>query len=214
MGQSAHQIVTIAASEADATLPELGVTARLLCEAVNIGEQARERCTDHHPPSASGYFAWSDAVRALRDLLVPKGWRADDSGNYSTVVSPDGRTAIAVSGGDFGTGNAEMSSSTKHPKGRWTKEAIRANQLELFPRIGPDVETSHPVTWILLIARHGDFAASEISRPYSMSDTGYIAIWETRYILPVVKFDFPPRSYRKDDEDDDGQDYDIPVVAR
>jgi hypothetical protein len=52
-------------------LSGLGLSYDILSEAVLEGESARNSCTANDPPCAPGFVAWSNTVRALRDILIP-----------------------------------------------------------------------------------------------------------------------------------------------
>jgi hypothetical protein len=219
MHQAAHAVFVVNESEEEAFIPELNVTPSMLHQAVVSGEHARARCTEHHPKSARGYSTWSETVRTLRDILVPREWVVDNTDNFATVVSPDGRTAIAVSSGDRGTGDPASTPTTKHSKGRATREAVKSNQLVLFP-VAATVVSEQPGsqrTWILLVSRKRvggkKFVVSEISLPGSITDEGWITTWDARYILPEIEVDADPNPAYPDDGDE-GQDYDVPVSIR
>jgi hypothetical protein len=220
MDKAAHAVFVMNSSEEEAFIPGIAVTPGMLHQAVVSGEHARARCTEHHPKSARGFSTWSEIVRTLRDLLVPRDWTIDNTDNYPTVVSPDGRTAIAVSSGDRGTGNPSLTPTTKHSKGRATRDAVKSNQLDLFPVTVSAIGAAQPgalKTWILLVNRRrsGDkkFVMSEISLPGSITDEGWIATWDARYILPEIELDSDPSPAYPDDADE-GQDYDVPVSIR
>jgi hypothetical protein len=214
MQEVAPSIYVIHQSELPAVIHELGVSPEILGEAALAGEQARDRSTGHHPPAAPGLFFWCECVRTLRDRLVPQQWTKDETDNYSTVVSPDRRVAIAVATGGAGTGQPGFTPTTKHPKGQATLNAIQLNQLDLFRKTQP-ATIGAPITWLLLVSRLRDgdkeYIVSEISRPGSITESGWIATWETRYILPPIEITFTPTP---GGERDEGEEYDIPVTAK
>jgi hypothetical protein len=215
MKEVAPSIFVIQETELPAVIHELGVSPEMLSEAALAGEQARDRSTGHHPPAAPGLFFWCECVRTLRDRLVPQKWTKDETDNYSTVVSPDRRVAIAVATGGTGTGQWGVTPTTAHPKGQATMSAIQLNQLDLFPRGSSAAPIGAPITWLLLVSRlcDGDkeYIVSEISRPGSITASGWIVTWETRYILPRIEITFTPPPGGTPDE---GEEYDIPVIAK
>lgn len=115
-------------------LTDLGLDYDTLREAILRGETGRDNCTPNDPPSAPGFYAWGGTVRALRDILIPRGWRRSDDSNFSRVVSPDGLIAIAVTTGDSGTGRRDKNPRPKYSKGVAMERAVVSNsiQLELF----------------------------------------------------------------------------------
>jgi len=63
--------------------------------------------TLNHPPIGIGISAWTEAVAALREELLPVGWTRSDERNYALVLHPDGVIAINVATGDSGTGRPD-----------------------------------------------------------------------------------------------------------
>ena len=103
------------------------------------GLAARQACSPFSPPSYPGSTQWAETTIASRRFLAPKDWTPDDSHNYSRVVNPDGRIAVAVAdNGDEGTGIATAEPRTKYTKGAETAAAVKANaQLSLLESSDP-----------------------------------------------------------------------------
>lgn len=186
--------VTLRKSNLEVTdaLAELGLNNDLITEAILEGEADRNRCTPHHPPCLPGIVAWGGTVRALRDLLVPKGWKKDDKGNFPTVISPDEKIAVAVATGDDGTGKEGVTPKTKYPKGLAAEAAISRNLNSLFPDIRAAAEAEKEKlddrqTWILLKRREKDTVHAELSLPASMTKDEQVKDWLIRIILkPII----------------------------
>ena len=119
-----NQLTDVLGQEVNKRVEELGLDQKELREAVRQGQFAFLNCTENHPPIARGIWAWGETVRALREYLLPKGWRPSEEKNYSRVISPDGRIAIAVCTGDENTGVPNAIPSNKVHKGSSTMEAI------------------------------------------------------------------------------------------
>ena len=178
-------------------LAERGLEEGPLLDAIRQGYVAFISCTDNHPPFSKGLIAWAETVRALRDYLVPAGWRRSDQKNYSMVVEPAGRLAIVVATGDDGTGRSETTPSTKAPKGPSTIDAVVINrQLSLFvePELVlsgelPSEDNDDRETWFLLVHRSQGQVRCELSLPLSMGPDGYINGWKERIILGPITLD-------------------------
>src|ERR1700733_5742138 len=56
-------------------LAELGLTEHVLWDAVRRSELAFRNSTANHPPLYAGFVSWAEAVRGLREVLLPSGWR-------------------------------------------------------------------------------------------------------------------------------------------
>lgn len=182
-------------------LEELGLTVDILHDAVGAGELARSNCTRNDPPGIPGILAWGRTVRALREFLVPEGWIANDDGNFSTVVSPDGALAIAVATGNEDTGAHDAAPSTKYPKGPRTRAAVEQNQLNLFPEpiLPPDAANRAASTWFLLVRRTPSELICEFSLPETVGDGGLIEEWRERIVLPSIPLDPTPAPMPQDE---------------
>lgn len=179
------------------------------------------------PPSFHGVTAWARGLRGLREILSNSGWTKDDSGNYSTVVSPDKSLAITVATGDKETGVYDparplASPKFKHPKNNMTRAAVNRNAvvLYLFPEMAADARAEAEeqeaaekrITWMLLKRREGDKVFAELSLASKFSDGGQVSWWEHRIILEP--FDVEPIADVGDDTGDDAGDMDIDVPVR
>src|SRR5262245_44598306 len=83
---------------------KFGVTKEQLIEVVHQGVSGRNECTPHHPSSMAGTRCWGDATKALRDLFLPLGWRADNTDNIPSVVHSQRKIKIAVTNATSDTG--------------------------------------------------------------------------------------------------------------
>jgi hypothetical protein len=199
-------------------LADLGLNEDIVSEAILQGEIARASCTKNDPPCVPGIYSWGSTVRAFRDILIPLGWEKDDTGNYSTVVSPDKSFAIAVVTGDAGTGLADHQPTSKYRKGNKTRDAIAANQQCLFPEDQQvaDEEAAKAeaaekrITWMLLKRRSGDRVFAELSLPKEISKSGLVEEWQTRIILTPI--DVEPIVIL--DDDVSGETVEVPVRRR
>ncbi len=178
-------------------LAELGLEEEPLQDVVRQGYLGHASCTPNHPPQMPGMWAWAEAVRALREYLIPLGWETSNDNNYALTVHPAKRLAIAVATGNDGTGQATASPSTKSAKGPSTIEAIATNQMQ-FPFMDADsirAAASLPalngarVTWFLLVHWGIDELRCELSLPSSIADDGHINGWHERILLGSIPID-------------------------
>lgn len=179
-------------------LEQLGASGAAIREAVNQGYLQRERLTANHPIIYHGLNMWGETVAALREQLLPQGWRRQDIGSYALTVHEERNLAIIVASGDENTGNPDEFPSNNSKKGRNTVEAVEANrQLELFENLpvvsgGGDLSsTDDRPTWVLL--HYTDVALREIrlelSRPLNMDMSGKFTEWAERIILNSISLD-------------------------
>ena len=180
-------------TEARHRLHTFGLDPESLQGVVQRGMAAAVSCTRNHPAVLSGILGWGETVCALREVLLPKGWKRLDEGNLPLTVSESGAFAITVATGDEDTGRPEGSPCTKSKKGPRVASAVSANQLQLFPvtvslRTDEDADRA---TWLLLIHRDplSRELRSELSRPVNMGVDGRVDGWSERIILSAVPFD-------------------------
>lgn len=190
------EVKVVQGLEADERLATMGLDRERLLEVVEQGQMAFVSCTANHPPFVPSLWAWGETVRALRDYLLPQGWFRSDTKNYSLVLDPSRRCAIAVATGNEGTGLEDASPATKTPKGPNTKGAIVQNQqLDMFYALADnvadvspenDLEYEQQLTWVLLIYRGQEEVRCEVSLPVSIGDDGRIDGWRERIILGAL----------------------------
>jgi hypothetical protein len=168
-------------------LRALGVSAGILAQVIDAGFQGSAGCTGHHPPNYAGIVTWGDAIRELRDLLVPQGWLAADIRGFPTVVHPSGKHQITVAGGTRDTGRHDGIPRTRRPKGIVAELAIADNQVSLDPTgavFGVTYTEAVAQTWFLM--HYSDPIADEIrielSLPAEM-DKGVVVAWTERLII-------------------------------
>jgi hypothetical protein len=178
-------------SERPTRLTELGLNEIILLQSIQRGQAASASCTLNHPKFYPGLAAWAETVAALREQLIPLGWKRRDEGNLPLTINASENIAITVSTGDEATGQRDGSPCTKSGKGPRTADAVTANalQMKLFGEIRLQPEDLESVngqmTWILLF--HRDARAQEIraelSRPVKMDVDGHVDGWIERIVL-------------------------------
>lgn len=176
--------------EVESRLDLLGLNLQLLRDAVewaykfNVAE-----VTDNEPPISRGITMYLKLTRALREGLLPLGWKKESSNNYSTTIHPDGSIAIVVASGDEDTGKENGNPWTVSRKGKATKDAVDKGQLSLelddVSIIGP---INGPQIWVLLV--HVDLVDEEIrielARPRGVKIRSFITDWQERIILTPI----------------------------
>lgn len=198
------------------SLADLGLDAITLQDIVKCGQAARNTATPHDPLNTGGQLAYIHTVRALRDHLVPKGWRSKNPHNFALTVNPQTNIGIAVAGGDEDTGRLEGIPRTRNSRGQRTAQAIVSNQLDFFndatlvKTSNDDVANPVCQTWLLLYHADHCEVRAELSLPTAMDDQGRVSGWRVRNILPAIPLDPTPASINPDY----GPDLDIAVKRR
>src|SRR5262245_61681670 len=172
----------------------LALSWSICCMHLAVWQFSCSNFTPNHPPVGIGISAWTEAVAALRDQLLPLGWTRSDERNYALVFDPEGSMAINVATGDAGTGRIDAVPSNKAPKGVSTADAISVNQQQLeldlpVPSMPHIYGEDGPMTWFLLLHRSDKEIRSELSLPSAMSPDGRITRWQERIILSMIPLD-------------------------
>jgi hypothetical protein len=208
--------VTSRLYELDPTL-----TTEILRGAVEVGLAARRATTKFHPPSFPGLNQWAETHRGLRERLVPLGWKADDTGGFSTVVNARDAIAITIAAGTDSTGRAGLPEPmTKYARGPLSHAAVEANvQMTIpnFPGVVRLVEPGEPApkleTWVLLTHTHHDEVRIELSCPRHIGDDGRIDAWTERILIPSVDGQLVLLGHEPDEDPGLGA-IDVPVEPR
>lgn len=185
----------------DSALLSMRLTRQVLRQAVRHGTRVMDEVQPEDPPMFGGVLMWAHTVRALRRELVPMGWLACDRHQYARTISPDGRCAIVVAGGDNATGCAFRTPNVRTRKGPATQRAVTENREQLtlplanpgLPRLCmPWAHVADCLTWILLVRRSGNLAYSELSLPAQTLDSGRVAHWSRRLVLEPIQLTGDP----------------------
>lgn len=193
----------------DAALRALGLTQKVLADALLFGEAERRTCTENDPGILKGMIGWGRPIRSLREQLRPNGWQRKEPKSLPLVVSPDNKIAITIAAGDDQTGNPRAAfACTKYEKGPMLRDWVNGyHQLTLDA--DPDAEPEEvPDLWVLLVQRsHGEILA-ELSRPTSITRDKRLRFGEQRILLAPIPID---QTLPYEDEGDDEPDTEVPV---
>jgi hypothetical protein len=160
---------------------------------------AFNQATSNDAKSAAGTKAYLEAVRAIRDVLLPKGWKKVQKNNLEITRNKTTGVSLLVSSGNKGTGDKNKTPKTRNTKGEQTKKIVYKNAMELplFPSFEAkntrDIHHHH--NWFLLyhIDKDKKQMRFEISLPVEMDSFGMrITEWRERIILPAIDFETAP----------------------
>jgi hypothetical protein len=149
--------------------------------------------TEFDAPSFPGTLLWGHTVRHERRDFVEHGWTKDDTSNFSSVISPDGKYAIAVETGDRFTGFVFPGKKprTNSRKGVRMMQMLSDNRHLLqgdifagFLQTKSAKNDGAPLLWIHLIHQSRGDVYGEVSLPVVANDRNRIVGWECRIILP------------------------------
>lgn len=163
----------------------------LFLDALRVAWARTSDLSDNHGAVFHGTHMWSWTLESVRTILFLLGWFKKVEHNFDSTISPNGKIALVVTTGDYGTGVPHLKPKVKREKGTMMVKAIRCSgQMSLFPNpqdivIQPDINT-----WIFMYYRDRKQGVirSEISLPLWFGGNT-IENWERRIILPELKLD-------------------------
>ena len=179
--------------DADSRLSAFGLTVDILQKPVRVGHLGLVSCTDNDPPFVRGFTAWAHTLRSLRELLIPLGWKRDNSANYARTFSDKHCINIIVASGDAATGCGHLAPKTKSPKGTRAENSVLGNAQGLLAGFLPDLnqeegltpDSSGYPTWIFLVFITEAAVRAELSFPITIK-AGNIESWRERILLPDI----------------------------
>jgi hypothetical protein len=194
-----------------------GVTKEQLIQVVVAGVDGRNECTANHPASMPGTRCWGESTKALRDLFLPLGWRADNTDNIPSVVHPKRRIKIAVTNGNYETGIESGHPQPISEKGDGSQRAVFPNQTGLQPLL--DASLNDDVTagssfYYLCIFCGAEMVRAELLCPIFDTD-GLFKDFHERIAIISDRDDHGPRR-RSDIPEAPAGDagFDIPVTRK
>lgn len=196
-----------------------GVTTKDIAAVAAAMYQGFREATSLHPKGFGGTNAWAQGTSAMRVLMIPKGWRAEDPLGQPRVVSRDKKISITLSSGNAFTGVADQIPQTRNDKGSQTVSSVNFNarQGQLFPADAIDHKSNvatppGQVLWIFLyfIDLDNEEIRYELSQPTSMSDADKVSGWSTRLVFSPMQLEPIMEEY----SDDDASDIDIEVTPK
>ncbi len=198
-------VVRSAAPEVTSRLDELGLSERGLADSVRWGVEFVFGCTLNDPDYLPGILGSGKVTRAVRDWLVPLGWKRSKVLNQPSTVNRDGTVSIVVAGGNAATGVIGEDLATRSAKGPATSQAISNNlqgSLADLDSSVPRLEIEAPrLTWMLLyfMDAEREQIRVELSMPSLMDANGYVCQWSERNILAAILFNQEPSGVTEDE---------------
>lgn len=185
----AYGPLEFAGAAAEERLAQMGLTSVQLTDTLRRGDRARSQVSPLAPRTFPGQMMWAECVAELRRQLVPlgRGWRADSSRNFETVINDALGFAIAIVGGNQRTGlpGAPLP-TTARPRGPVSLARVAGNREEPAPLPGFRITPSSIQTWFLLIHGSDSGIRAELSLPTSWSSDRVIDQWAVRILLPEI----------------------------
>lgn len=205
--------VVVPQLESPSHLASLGVSSEQLARVLGGCLAAYRSCTAFDAPTRRLTEVYFEAVRLLREELVPAGWEWDNADQQPRVFHRGRGVAIVFASGDANTGKPFPHAKTRRAKGEATQLKIATNQQLALDFTGTDDAhtTQDLITYVLLVAVVGEDLVAELSIPAAMDASGHVDTWTTRVLLEPMKTTSVPVS---SPEQHSGPVFDVAVQRR
>jgi hypothetical protein len=164
-------------------------------------------------------------VRRAREVLRPLGWEKNDDNNFCTIVNHGKKIRIAILNTDSGAGTIDCAPQNRSKKGPHSEKVATANQQQ-YNLPGAD-EWSIPIpddelnikgygTWHLCVYIGQVNDKEVVSAELSML-SGFVNGYFTSFIEKIIILspgEWDTVNFDGNDNDDDGQEFDISVVRK
>lgn len=207
------------AVDANLKLSEFGITKQELIRVPLAAIAAYNESVSIDPISAKGLLMYIHGTRAIREVLLPKGWQVDRTDNIESTYHPELGVKIIYQNSN----TAAISSQDPQAicnKGPAARRIVELSQGCLFKEweeeriINLKKETSkaNAQIWFLCVHVNGDNVYAELSCPESIEDGKFSGFSERIFILGPGEFESLDLDKMNDDLED--QDFDINITKK
>ncbi len=202
--------IIIDTDEVNNKLEKINLTQKILIEACQAGVLAKSNSSFFDTKGQPGYIQWNDTNSRLRILTHNKDWEIYQENGIEGIISKDKKTRIIPSSGNAGTGNPNVPSSNKNPKGIGSIKLFEnCHQLNIFTN-NIEQKFEECETYILLYYSNDSELSIELSIPSLIDSHGKIKAWKERIILPKQPLNDPDIPQNESNE----TGIDIPVIRK
>lgn len=185
-------------------LTGLGLDEEVIRRAVLAGEEERRDTSPFDPTIAAPFRAWAATIRALGEALASAGWRKHEFRNFPRIAHSVTKKAIAVVGGNEGTGRDDRHPTCRGTRGPRSIAVVEANrQRVLFPQpefVALPKDDKEFETWWLLVYSGGGELRAELSLPIGLGDDLRFSDWKERILIPMPDLSADAFSWELQDE--------------
>jgi hypothetical protein len=201
--------------EVSSRLDQLGLSARELISVVLQAVAAKANFVLNHPLNAAGQLSYIFGTGALRDVLRPKGWQIDRTGNIEATFDPVTGIKIVFQNADSACDDGRDPKAISD-KGPAASKAVDLGQRNLFPEYEAEDDAKRAreaaPLWYFFVYINGDDVRAELSFPKRIEDGQFKGFNERIYVIkPGEWASMMPRA---DDGETPTQDFEINVTRK
>lgn len=201
--------------EVASRLDQLRLTAGELILVVHQAVAAKANFVLNHPLNAAGQLSYIFGTGALREVLRPKGWEIDRTGNIEATFDPHTGIKVVFQNADSACDDSRDPKAISD-KGPAASKAVDVGQRSLFAEF--DVEDSAKVRkenaalWYFFVHINGDDVRAELSFPKHIEDGQFKGFNERIYMIKPGEW--ASMTPKQANDEPDVQDFEINVTRK
>jgi hypothetical protein len=201
--------------EVASRLEQIGLSARELISVVQQAVAAKANFVLNHPLNAAGQLSYIFGTGALREVLRPKGWVIDRTGNIEATFDAETGIKIVFQNADSACDDNRDPRAISD-KGPAAVSAVDLGQQNLFPEYEAEDCAAHKkanaALWYLFVHINGDDVRAELSFPKHIEDGQFKGFNERIYIIKPGEWS--SMMPKVDDGEPPAQDFEINVTRK
>lgn len=201
--------------EVASRLEQLGLSAGELIGVAHQAVAAKANFVLNQPLNAAGQLSYIYGTGALRDMLRPKGWEIDRTGNIEATFDPRTGIKIVFQNADSACDDNRDPKAISD-KGPAASRAVDVGQHNLFAEFDVEdqakLKKENASLWYFFVYINGDDVRAELSFPKHIEDGQFKGFNERIYIIkPGEWVSMMPKQV---DDEPDAQDFEINVTRK
>jgi hypothetical protein len=201
--------------EVSSRLDQFGLSASELISVVQQAVAAKANFVLNHPLNAAGQLSYIYGTGALRDVLRPKGWQIDRTGNIEATFDPVSGIKIVFQNADSACEDGRDPKAISN-KGPAASKAVDLGQRSLFPEFDIEDEDQRQreaaPLWYFFVYINGDDVRAELSYPKRIEDGQFKGFNERIYV--INRGEWASIMPRTDDSEAPAPDFEVNVTRK
>jgi hypothetical protein len=167
-------------------LDQLGLSAGELIAVVQQAVAAKANFVLNQPLNAAGQLSYIYGTGALREVLRPRGWQIDRTGNIEATFDPKTGIKIVFQNADSACED-DRDPKAISDKGPAASRAVDLSQRNLFPEFDAEdrekQRRENAALWYFFVHINGDDVRAELSFPKRIEDGQFKGFNERIYVI-------------------------------
>jgi hypothetical protein len=201
--------------EVASRLDQIGLSAAELISVVHQAVAAKANFVLNHPLNAAGQLSYIYGTGALRDVLRPKAWVIDRTGNIEATFDPKTGIKIVFQNADSACDD-DRDPKAISGKGPAAVSAVDLGQRNLFPDYEAEDQAkrkkANAALWYFFVYINGDDVRAELSFPKHIEDGQFKGFNERIYIIKAGEW--AAMMPKTDDAEGPTQDFEINITRK